>query len=172
MKKQLLTQCFAKIAMLFVLCLGLATQLDAQTRNLEKSGRALQGYDPVAFFTEKKPVKGEPGISSKVNGATYYFSKPENKAAFDKEPAKYEPQFGGYCAYGVAKGSLVKIEVDAFQIVNGRLLLQYNKSIRDKFNKDPGGNLEACRCEVAYSFQTTTRQIILRLLMLHSALKL
>jgi YHS domain-containing protein len=142
MKKQLLTQCFAKIVMLFVLSFGFATQLNAQTRNLEKSGRALQGYDPVAFFTEKKPVKGDPNISSKVNGATYYFAKAEHKAAFDKDPAKYEPQFGGYCAYGVSKGDLVKIEVDAFQIVSGRLLLQYNKSIRDKFNKDTGGNLK------------------------------
>ena len=129
--------------MILVFGFGLATHVSAQTRNLEKSGRALQGYDPVAFFTVGKPVKGDPLISSKIGSATYYFSSAENKAAFDKQPAKYEPQFGGYCAYGVAKGDLVKIEVDAFQIVGGRLLLQYNKSIRDKFNKDPGGHLKA-----------------------------
>jgi YHS domain-containing protein len=141
MKKTSLIQCFSKLAMLLMLSLGLATQINAQTRNLEKSGRALQGYDPVAYFTQGKPVKGDPHISSTISGATYYFSTPENKAAFDKEPAKYEPQFGGYCAYGVSKGDLVKIEVDAFQIIGGRLLLQYNKGIRDKFNKDTGGNL-------------------------------
>lgn len=143
MKQPSIIQCFAKLALLFVLSFGLASQLHAQTRNLEKSGRALQGYDPVAFFTEGKPVKGDPNISSKLNGAVYYFATAEHKAAFDKNPAKYEPQFGGYCAYGVSKGDLVKIEVDAFQIVGGRLLLQYNKGIRDKFNKDPGGNLKA-----------------------------
>lgn len=142
MKTQSTIRRIVQFALLIVLGLGLADRLHAQARNLEKSGRALQGYDPVAFFTEKKPVKGDPTISSKVNGATYYFSTAGNKAAFDKEPAKYEPQFGGYCAYGVSKGSLVKIEVDAFQIVNGRLLLQYNKGIRDKFNKDTAGNLK------------------------------
>jgi YHS domain-containing protein len=142
MKQPSIIQCFAKLALLFVLGFGLASQLQAQAQNLEKSGRALQGYDPVAFFTEGKPVKGDPNISSKVNGATYYFAKAEHKTAFDKNPAKYEPQFGGYCAYGVSKGDLVKIEVDAFQIVGGRLLLQYNKGIRDKFNKDTGGNLK------------------------------
>ncbi|MGL5017297.1 MAG: YHS domain-containing (seleno)protein [Luteolibacter sp.] len=142
MKTQSTIRRIVQFTLLIVLGLGLADRLHAQARNLEKSGRALQGYDPVAFFTDKKPVKGDPTISSKVNGATYYFSTAENKATFDKDPAKYEPQFGGYCAYGVSKGSLVKIEVDAFQIVNGRLLLQYNKGIRDKFNKDTAGNLK------------------------------
>lgn len=129
--------------MILLFSFGLATQVSAQTRNLDKSGRALQGYDPVAFFTEGKPVKGDPLISSKIGAATYYFSSARNKAAFNKQPAKYEPQFGGYCAYGVAKRDLVKIDVNAFQIIGGRLLLQYDKSIRDKFNKDPGGHLKA-----------------------------
>ena len=142
MKQPSYLERFAKLALLFVLGIGLAGQLHAQAKNLEKSGRALQGYDPVAFFTEGKPVKGDPNISSKSSGAVYYFASAGHKAAFDKEPAKYEPQFGGYCAYGVTKGDLVKIEVDAFQIVGGRLLLQYNKDIRDKFNKDKNGNLK------------------------------
>jgi YHS domain-containing protein len=142
MKQQSLIHRLASFVFAIVLGLGLSGSLHAQTRNLEKSGRALQGYDPVAFFTAGKPVKGDPNISSKIGNATYYFSSAENKAAFDKEPAKYEPQFGGYCAYGVSKGDLVKIEVDAFQVVDGRLLLQYNKSIRDKFNKDTKGNLK------------------------------
>jgi len=132
----------AKFAFLIALVLGLAGHLHAQAQNLDKTGRALQGYDPVAFFTQGKPVKGNPAISSKINGATYHFASAEDKAAFDKDPTKYIPQFGGYCAYGVSKGDLVKIEVDAFQIVDGRLLLQYNKSIRDKFNKDPQANLK------------------------------
>lgn len=117
-------------------------QLFAQAMNLDKDGVAIQGYDPVAFFTDKKPVKGKPAISSKSGGATYHFSSEANKKAFDAEPAKYIPQFGGYCAYGVSKGDLVKIEVDAFQIVDGRLLLQYDKKIRDKFNVDQKGFLK------------------------------
>ncbi|MBC7979115.1 MAG: YHS domain protein [Armatimonadetes bacterium] len=122
--------------------IGFASQLQAQARNIEKSGRALQGYDPVAFFTDGKPVKGEPTIHSSVNGAKYYFSTAENKTMFDKDPGKYEPEFGGYCAYGVTKGDLIKIDVNAFQIVNGRLLLQYSKGVREKFNKDTQGNLK------------------------------
>jgi YHS domain-containing protein len=142
MKTTSLTKLLTKFAFLLVLGIGLMGQVQAQAKNLDKSGRAIQGYDPVAFFTESKPVKGDPNISSKHDGATYYFASAEHKALFDKDPAKYEPQFGGYCAYGVSKGSLVKIEVDAFQIVGGRLLLQYDKGIREKFNKDPGGNLK------------------------------
>ncbi len=133
---------FLRFALFVVLGFGLSGHLHAQAKNLDPSGLALQGYDPVAFFTDQKPVKGDPAITSKVNGVTYHFANAANKAAFDKQPAKYEPQFGGYCAYGVAKGSLVKIEVDAFQIVDGRLLLQYDKGVRDKFNKDAAGNLK------------------------------
>jgi YHS domain-containing protein len=142
MKQPSLIHRLASLAFVILLGLGLAGSIHAQTRNLEKSGRALQGYDPVAFFTEGKPVKGNAVISSKLGSATYYFASAENKELFDKDPAKYEPQFGGFCAYGVSKGDLVKIEVDAFQIVDGRLLLQYNKSIRDKFNKDTKSNLK------------------------------
>jgi YHS domain-containing protein len=116
----------------------------AQTKtllNLEKSALALQGYDPVGFFAENKPVKGQPDIKSVHRGATYQFASAANKAAFDKEPAKYEPAFGGYCAYGVSRGKLVEIDVEAFQIVSGRLLLQYSKGVRNDFNKDTSGNL-------------------------------
>ena len=136
---------FTKLACMLMLGVGLTAQAHAQSKtllNLDKNGLAVQGYDPVAFFTDGKPVKGNPQFTSSLKGATYYFASAEHKAAFDKEPAKYEPQFGGYCAYGLSKNKLVPIEVDAFQIVNGRLLLQYDKGIRDKFNKDVPGNLK------------------------------
>ena len=132
------------VAFAFALGLGLAGSAQAQSKmllNLDKSDLAVQGYDVVAFFTDNKPVKGNPQFTSSNGGATYRFASAEHKAAFDKEPAKYVPQFGGYCAYGVSKGSLVSIEPDAFQVVGGRLLLQYDKGIRDKFNKDAAGNL-------------------------------
>jgi len=109
--------------------------------NLDKQGVAIQGYDPVAYFTEKKPVKGKPEIYATHNGALFYFASKENKTMFVKEPAKYEPEFGGYCAYGVSKGKLVEIDPAAFQIVDDRLLLQYSPKIRDDFNKDATGNL-------------------------------
>ena len=109
--------------------------------NLDKAGIAIQGHDPVAFFTDNKPVKGKTEFSSKYSGATYLFSSKEHKELFDKEPAKYEPAFGGYCAYGVSRNKLVEIDVDAFQIVDGHLILQYSKGVRSDFNKDTQGNL-------------------------------
>jgi YHS domain-containing protein len=110
--------------------------------NLDKNGVAIQGYDPVAFFTQNKPVRGNSQFQSSYKGAIYYFASAEDKAAFDTTPAKYEPQFGGFCAYGVSIGKVVPIRVEAFQIVNGRLLLQYDLDVKDKFNKDQAGNLD------------------------------
>ena len=110
--------------------------------NLDKEGVAIQGHDPVAFFTVKAPVKGQPEFSSEYHGAKYWFRSAKSKAMFDTEPAKYEPQFGGYCAFGVSKGRLIEIDPAAFQIVDGRLLLQYSKGVRDDFNKDAAGNLK------------------------------
>lgn len=110
--------------------------------NTDKSGLALKGYDPVAFFTDNRPVKGTAQFESNYRGATYQFATAEHKAAFDANPAKYEPQFGGFCAYAVSRGYTASIDPDAFQIVDGRLLLQYSKGARDKFNKDTHGNLK------------------------------
>lgn len=109
--------------------------------NLDKGGVALRGYDPVAFFTVKAPVKGKPEFSSEFHGARYLFHSAKSKAVFDANPARYEPAFGGYCAFGVSRGKLVEIDPEAFQIVKDRLLMQYSKSVRDDFNRDAEGNL-------------------------------
>jgi YHS domain-containing protein len=124
----------------------LALPLFAQTAsktllNLDKTGVAIQGYDPVAFFTDNKPVKGDQKFLAKHDGAIYFFASKEHKDLFKADPSKYTPEFGGYCAYGVSRNKLVEIDVDAFQIVDGKLLLQYSKGVRDDFNADPKGNL-------------------------------
>jgi YHS domain-containing protein len=110
--------------------------------NLDKQGIAIQGYDPVAFFTQNRPVKGRPEFESKYNGARYLFDSAEDKSTFDANPAKYEPQFGGFCTYAASKNRTAPVKIEAFQIVNGRLLMQYDLDIRKEFNKDPQGNLE------------------------------
>ena len=109
--------------------------------NVDKTGVAIQGYDPVAFFTDNKPVKGDQKFLVKHDGAIYFFASKEHKDLFKADPAKYTPGFGGYCAYGVSRNKLVEIDVDAFQIVEGKLLLQYSKGVRDDFNEDAKGNL-------------------------------
>ena len=132
-----------RLALLF-LTFGLAYSALAQTKtllNLDKTGVAIQGQDPVAFFTDSKPVKGKPEFLARHNGAIYYFATKEHRDFFKSDPAKYEPAFGGYCAYGVSKGKLVEIDVEAFQIMDHRLLLQYSKGVRDDSNKDDKRNL-------------------------------
>jgi YHS domain-containing protein len=109
--------------------------------NLDKNGIAIQGYDPVAFFTQGRPVKGQAQFESKFKGARYLFASAENKAAFDGNPAKYEPQFGGFCAYAASEGHTAPIKVDAFMIVNERLLMQYDLDVKKIFEKDPQGRL-------------------------------
>jgi YHS domain-containing protein len=129
--------------LLSILLVVLALPAFAQTKsllNLDNASVAIQGYDPVAFFTDNKPVKGKPELGLRLNGALYYFASKEHRDLFKADPAKYEPAFGGYCAYGVSRNKLVEIDVEAFQIVDGRLLLQYSKGVRNDFNKDSQGN--------------------------------
>jgi YHS domain-containing protein len=106
------------------------------------NGVAIQGYDPVAFFTDHRPVKGDARFQSQYHGANYYFASAEHRAAFDKEPAKYEPQFGGFCAYGASRGKTVPVKIETWEIVNGRLLLQYDLDVKSKFDNDPQGTLK------------------------------
>ena len=110
--------------------------------NVDAGGLALQGHDPVAFFTDAKPVKGLPSYTTTFNGARYWFASEAHKQMFEKEPAKYEPQFGGFCAYGASVGKAKPIKIEAWEIVNGRLLMQYDIDTRDAFDKDPQSRLK------------------------------
>src|ERR1043165_6128706 len=112
--------------LLLVSVVGSAFAQSKTLLNLDRNSLAIQGYDPVAFFTDNKPVKGDSNLSSSYKGANYLFASKEHKDLFDKEPSKYEPAFGGYCAFGVSRNKLVEIDPEAFQIVQGRLLPQYS----------------------------------------------
>jgi YHS domain-containing protein len=109
--------------------------------NTDKTGVALQGYDPVAFCTDGKPIKGTADFQSTDHDVVYRFATAEHKALFDANPGKYEPAFGGYCAFVVAKGHLASVEVAAFQVVDGHLLMQHSLGVRDAFNKNQKDNL-------------------------------
>jgi len=101
---------------------------------------ALQGYDPVAYFTQKKAVKGKSSITSSFEGVTYYFSSQANKEAFVKKPESYEPQYGGWCAFAMGDyGEKVEINPETFKIVDGKLYVFYNAYLNNKlksWNKD------------------------------------
>ena len=103
---------------------------------------AIEGYDPVAYFADNKPEKGNEKIQSVYKGRVYYFALAAHKATFDKDPAKYVPQFGGYCAYGVSQGHKVTADPTQFLIVDGRLLLQHSGEACDAFKHDPNSSLE------------------------------
>jgi YHS domain-containing protein len=109
--------------------------------NTDDNGLALQGYDPVAFFTDRKPVKGESDIQSTYKRATYHFASQDHKRLFDSDPAKYEPQFGGYCGYAASIDKISLISVDYWEIIDGRLVLQHNQKAWDLWHKDRAGNL-------------------------------
>ncbi len=100
-----------------------------------KNGLAIQGYDPVAYFTENKAIEGSSSITSVHNGITYRFSSQKNKALFEKEPRKYEPEYGGYCAYAMADGDKVRIDPETFKVVDGRLFLFYNFNFTNTLKK-------------------------------------
>ncbi len=112
-----------------------------QLLNLNADGVILDGYDPVAFFTDNKPVKGSADFQTTHNGAIYYFASADHKALFEAEPKKYEPQFGAFCAYAVSLGRTAPIDVSTFSIVNGRLVLQHNQKAVNGWNMDVPGNL-------------------------------
>jgi YHS domain-containing protein len=131
------------IALTAILALAMISAASAKSLlNVDRSGVGIKGYDPVAYFTENKAVKGNAQFQSKADGVIYYFASAENKAAFDTNPAKYEPQFGGFCAWAVSRGYTASIDPNAFQIVNGRLLLQYSLNVRKDFSADTEGNLK------------------------------
>jgi hypothetical protein len=105
------------------------------------SGIALNGYDPVAFFTDKKPTFGDPTITATYQGATYLFATKEHKSTFEAAPEKYVPQFGGFCAYGAALGALFPVDIDTWQVQDGKLYLNLNPAILTVFNQDFKGNV-------------------------------
>jgi YHS domain-containing protein len=108
--------------------------------NINERRLAIQGYDPVAYFTEHKAKEGDKSINANYQGVTYYFASEENKKLFSSAPGKYEPEYGGWCAYAMgAKGEKVEVDPETFKIINGKLYLFYNKFFNNTlktWNKD------------------------------------
>ncbi|HEV2678734.1 MAG TPA: YHS domain-containing (seleno)protein [Aliidongia sp.] len=93
-------------------------------------GLALKGYDPVAYFTDGRAVPGDPGLSTSFDGAVWRFESLAHRRAFLAHPSRYEPEYGGFCAYGLALGRKTDIDPTAFSIIGGRLYLNADQDTR------------------------------------------
>ncbi|KCZ92909.1 YHS domain-containing (seleno)protein [Hyphomonas johnsonii] len=113
------------------------------------SSTALQGHDPVAYFTDGAPLKGSDAFTTEYKGATFRFASAANRDAFIADPEMYAPQYGGYCAWAMADGKYAKGDARYWKIVDGKLYLNYNRSIQDKWNADIPGFV--ARADAAWS---------------------
>ncbi|MGH6620510.1 MAG: YHS domain-containing (seleno)protein [Alphaproteobacteria bacterium] len=105
------------------------------------SNLAVSGYDPVAYFTEGKPVEGSAAFEHKWKGATWRFANAKNLEAFKADPAAYAPQYGGYCAWAVSQGYTASADPSAWRIVGKKLYLNYNREVQQNWEKDAAGNI-------------------------------
>lgn len=131
------------IVWLFLICCKPAmAQSNDRTKsfNLKNFSLAIQGYDPVAYFTKNQAVEGTKSYALTYKGITYYFSTLQHKELFEASPAQYEPQYGGWCAYAMgANGEKVLVDPKTFKMVNGKLYLFYNRLFNntlDSWNKN------------------------------------
>jgi YHS domain-containing protein len=129
---------FMKLIFSALTLLALSGPAFAGSVNVE-NGVAIKGYDPVAYFTDNKPVKGVPAYKADYEGATYEFASEEHRALFAAAPEKYAPQFGGFCAYGTAVGHKADIDPAAFTIVDGKLYLNYSTKVETTWKQDIPG---------------------------------
>lgn len=132
----------------FVLALGLAhiptpafaVKQTGDEYNTLFAGLGAKGYDVVSYFTVGKPVPGGERFTTEYGGVKWQFSSAENLAMFKSDPAKYAPQYGGFCAWGVSVGKLFDVDpVNGWKIVDGKLYLNFNGDINTTFSKDPQG---------------------------------
>jgi YHS domain-containing protein len=111
--------------------------------NVDSNGVILKGYDPVAYFTQKKAVKGDPKYQTKYQGAIYYFSSAANLATFKKNPSKYAPQFGAFCANGVRNKQLNDSDPNVFFIVKGKLYVCASPAAEKEFRANEDEDIVA-----------------------------
>ena len=114
---------------LIFLVLSLARPAAADTVFAE-NGVAVRGTDVVAYFAAGDAVPGKPEFRHDWNGATWHFTSAENRDAFAADPARYAPQYGGFCAWAVANNYTAPVDPEAWRIVDGKLYLNYSRAIR------------------------------------------
>lgn len=104
---------------------------------------ALSGYDAVAYFTQGKAIKGDQKYAVSYNGADFHFANAKDAAVFKAAPAKYAPQFGGYCAWAVSQGYTAPGDPQVWKVVDGKLYVNFNKEVGERWSKDIPGYIAA-----------------------------
>lgn len=107
-----------------------------------KNNKAVDGYDVVAFYKEKQPVKGVEHITYNWKNVTWIFSNQQNLDTFKSNPEKYAPQFGGYCAYGCSNGYKAPTQVDTWIILDDKLYFNYNQKVKESWFKNKDALIE------------------------------
>jgi hypothetical protein len=116
--------------------IGLSAASPVDPVNKDRKGIALKGYDAVAYFQQGVPVKGSPDFRHEWNGATWHFATATARDTFKASPEKFAPQYGGYCSWAVSNNYTADADPEAWKIVNGRLYVNYNKSVQKKWEPE------------------------------------
>lgn len=148
MTRSLLRHSLSALAVAATLAAGLAPlssyaydENSTAAINVDAKGIGLHGFDPVAYFTDAQPTAGQPGFTASHDGVTYQFASAAHRDAFKANPAKYAPQYGGFCAMGVALDRKFDGDPQAWRIVDGKLYLNVSKDVQKKWLEDVPGNL-------------------------------
>lgn len=131
-----------KIIIAVALILFVAPAFAQSSQVFQTDAGAIKGYDPVDFFKAGKPVMGKKEYSYEWHGAKWYFSSSDNLKAFKKDPEKFAPQYGGYCAYGTSEGHKAPTETETWTVVNNKLYFNYNKDVQSEWKKDQKTRIE------------------------------
>lgn len=139
MKLSKVFKSLAAVSALAVSGLTFAANIDM---NANANDIAIKGYDTVSYFTKGMPVQGSAKYSATYKNAIYQFSSAKNRDMFKAAPAKYAPQYGGYCAMGVAMEKKFDTDPTAFYIEDNKLYLNLNKAIQKKWLTDVSGYID------------------------------
>ena len=131
----------AAIALLPLMYMQSAQAAEAEIYLSEANGPALSGWDAVSYFAVSGPTIGKPEFSTSWKGASWQFSSAENLAIFKADPAKFAPQYGGYCAYAASAGSTAPGDPEAWTVHKGKLYVNLSTSVRNLWAKDTDGNI-------------------------------
>ena len=125
-------RCIVALAIVMMSSLSLAGAHAAQLVNTTADGVAMDGYDPVNYFTDQTAAKGSPDFHAEWNGATYWFLSPQHRDTFAADPAKYAPQYNGWCAWAVSEGYAAEVDViNGWLVHDGKLYVNWDRQVRN-----------------------------------------